>query len=245
MRLPPEPSPPPGDSKSIKIFRAGKNYLTLKMLHWATLQLMGLVMLAAPETIFALTYPGKLPSLAVEGFRALWLFGALVFLAQLPFSYLAVRLDYELRWYIVTDRSLRLRYGLQRVREITMTFANIQQITVHQGPIQRLFGIADLKVQSAGGGGGEDSHHPAAAMMEQMHIAHFRGVDNASEIRNLILERLRQWRDSGLGDPEDVSGTPTLVMTGTSESGESPVLGAARLLLQEATRLRQSLTSFR
>jgi hypothetical protein len=28
-------------------------------------------------------------------------------------------------------------------------------------------------------------------------------VDNAYDIRDLILERLRQWRESGLGDPDE------------------------------------------
>ena len=64
-----------------------------------------------------------------------------------------MRLDYEQRWYVVTDRSLRLRTGVWSVREMTMSFANLQQITVTQGPLQRLLGLADVRFQSAGGGG--------------------------------------------------------------------------------------------
>ena len=54
----------------------------------------------------------------------------------LPLTFALVRLDYELRWYIVTDRSLRIREGVTSLRESTMTFANIQHIAVRQGPLQ-------------------------------------------------------------------------------------------------------------
>ena len=39
-----------------------------------------------------------------------------------------------------------------KVREMTVTFANIQNAPVNQGPIQRALGIADLQVETAGGG---------------------------------------------------------------------------------------------
>jgi hypothetical protein len=148
-----------------------------------------------------------------------------------------------MRWYIVTDRSLRIRYGLLHVREMTMTFANIQQITVRQGPLQRLLGIADLKVRSAGGGDGGDLDdepaHVEEGQGESMHIGYFRGVDNAEEIRDLIGQRLRQLRDTGLGDPDELAHAPP------AERPESPnpLLAAARDLLREARALRERVTS--
>jgi hypothetical protein len=36
-----------------------------------------------------------------------------------------------------------------------------------------------------------------------MHQGLFHCVDNAEAIRDLILERLRRFREAGLGDPED------------------------------------------
>ena len=88
------------------------------------------------------------------------------------------------------------------MREATVTFANIQNISISQGPIQRLLGIADLRVDTAGGGGG------AAAAYGQhgtpnMHTVKFRGVNNANEIKELMQQRLRQLKDSGLGDHDD------------------------------------------
>jgi hypothetical protein len=117
-------------------------------------------------------------------------------------SYVTIRLDYEFRWYKTTDRSLRIREGVWIVREMTMTYANIQDISVSQGPLQRWFGIADLKVVTAGGGGGEAHQHQGTVF--DMHTGYFRGVDNAPAIRDLMLERLRRLRDAGLGDLDDV-----------------------------------------
>ena len=75
-----------------------------------------------------------------------------IYFVGLPITYVIRRLDYEMRWYLVTDRSLRLRHGVWNVTESTMSFANVQQVMMTRGPVQRLLGLADVKVQSAGGG---------------------------------------------------------------------------------------------
>ena len=147
-------------------------------------------------------------------------------------TFAAVRLDYEQRWYIVTDRSLRLRSGIWNVQELTMSFANLQQVTVTQGPLQRLLGLANVHVQTAGGGGGK----PNEENHESLHTAEFHCVDNAPEIRDLILDRLRVFRATGLGDPDDQAPAPPAAPTG------SAALAAARELLLEATALRRTLT---
>lgn len=113
-----------------------------------------------------------------------------------------MRLEFEKRWYLVTDRSLRIREGVLTVREMTVTFANIQNISISQGPIQRLLGISDLVVETAGGGG---SAQPAKGghIGPNFHMASFRGIDNAAEVRQLIEARLKKLKDSGLGDHEE------------------------------------------
>ncbi len=169
--------------------------------------------------------------------RIVELIGLLGYLAQIPITYALLRLDYELRWYIVTDRSLRIRQGLWRVQESTMSFANLQQVAVTQGPLQRWLKLADVRVQSAGGGGGrEDS---ARGRGENLHTGIFHGVADAPEIRDLILDRLRRFRATGLGDPEDareLSGGLDL-----NEPPSDPTLAAARALLNEAHALHQTL----
>jgi membrane protein YdbS with pleckstrin-like domain len=129
--------------------------------------------------------------------------GLAFFLIQMPFALAAARLDYEMRWYMVTDRSMRLREGIFKVREMTLTFANVQNITIRQGPLQRLLGIADVVVRTAGGGGSDASGDHTEEKKDATHTGVLRAVDNAESVRDMILDRLRRLRDAGLGDPDD------------------------------------------
>ncbi len=146
-------------------------------------------------------------SLAVGGMKwaLVWLLVHVLLLAVLIFERLfrlaILRLDYEKRWYVVTDRSLRIREGVVSVREMTVTFANIQNISISQGPVQRLLRIADLQVDTAGGGGAANAGHASRSL----HTAWFRGIDNANEVRELIQQRVRHLKDSGLGDHEELT----------------------------------------
>jgi hypothetical protein len=168
--------------------------------------------------------------------RIVELIGLLGYFVQIPITYALLRLDYELRWYIVTDRSLRIRQGLWRVQESTMSFANLQQVAVTQGPLQRWLKLADVRVQSAGGGGGgEDS---ARGRTENLHTGIFHGVGDAPEIRDLILERLRRFRATGLGDPEDAREVAGGV---DFNAPADPTLAAAKTLLNETQALRRAL----
>jgi uncharacterized membrane protein YdbT with pleckstrin-like domain len=172
-----------------------------------------------------------------RAFPILWgvkIFSFTLYLLQIPLTYAVRRLDYELRWYMVTDRSLRLRSGVWKVAESTMSFANLQQVEVSEGPLQRLLGLADVKVQSAGGG--EKRHKPGE---DDMHTGYFHSVTNAHEIRDLILERLRRYRDSGLGDPDEKS-SPHRAAASVVPAAANPV-DAARALLAEAKALRVAL----
>ena len=123
------------------------------------------------------------------------------------------------------------------VHEKTMTYANVQQITIRQNPLQRALGIATVAVRAAGGGGGEGKDKAGGEARE----ARFEGVANAEQIRDLIRERVRRHRDAGLGDTDeathaarDAAPAPTLTAGGRVE----PALAAARLLLEEARALR-------
>jgi membrane protein YdbS with pleckstrin-like domain len=175
-----------------------------------------------------------LPASAFLWIWGLKIFSFVAYLLQIPITYAMRRLDYEMRWYMVTDRSLRLRHGVWKVSESTMSFANIQQVEVTQGPVQRLLGLANVKVQSAGGGGGGNEHQPGR---EDMHLGLFQSVTNAPAIRDLILERLRRYRESGLGDPDEKSTTSKA--STTSEPADA--IAAAQELLAEAKALRVAL----
>jgi Bacterial PH domain len=184
-------------------------------------------------------YLSRRPDWVFPLLKVLELAAILGFLAQLPFTYSLVRLEFEQHWYVVTDRSLRIRTGLWNLQESTMSFANLQQVEVHQGPLQRLLGLADVRVQSAGGGG---DHEPGHGDGHSLHRGVFHSVENAEEIRDLILERLRLFRAAGLGDPDEPMHASASAATSVTHGSASPdTLAAARELLAEAKALRGSL----
>ena len=137
--------------------------------------------------------------------------------------------------YSFDEEGIHMRWGILFRQEINLTYANIQDISVSQGPLQRLFGIADIKVKTAGGGGGEAGQQHGALF--DMHTGYFRGVDSAPEIRDLMLERLRSLRDAGLGDLDDPREAPS-TSSGCETSGSADALELLRAIHNEARTLR-------
>jgi membrane protein YdbS with pleckstrin-like domain len=199
LRVPAEPAPPPGDPALMRTFRAAPSFFRYKVAVWVLKQLSALAGLVVGYLFLrGVTDVGPFAYLGViEAF----LLG--FFVLQLPFSFALVRLDFELRWYILSDRSLRIREGILSVREQTMTFANIQNIAIRQNPLERMFGIATVVARAAGGGGASSGSGGAA---KHSHEATFEGVDNGDAIRDAIRARIRLHRDAGLGDPDEHSG---------------------------------------
>lgn len=242
LRVPHEPSAPEGD-RDIRIFRAAPNYFWYRVLGWINGNAW-----AAFALTMALVFSSRLPGFIPDGGIPLgsirvsedtvfvWLaffeFLAIAgFIAQAIGSLILIRLDFEQRWYIVTDRSLRIREGLLKLHEKTMTFANVQHVAIRQGPLQRLLGIADLEVRTAGGKASEEE---AASKTSDLHVAYFHGIADPETVRNAIRERLRAHRDAGLGDPDD-----------TQHSRAHPLLPAAIALATEARRVREAVVSAR
>jgi len=203
LRIPADPEPPPGDEASTRIFRAAPNYYKYLLVLWAlttAFSLLPALAVAIVLATFALKVGGASGILGVVLIVGIIL---LLHLLTALFHLAAVRLNFEKRWYIATDRSLRVREGVMAVREMTVNFANIQNISISQGPVQRLLGIFDLRVDTAGGGGGKTAH--GHNVSQNLHTAWFRGIQNANQVRDLIQERLRHLKDSGLGDHEELT----------------------------------------
>jgi uncharacterized membrane protein YdbT with pleckstrin-like domain len=221
--VPPEPAVPPGRQETAKVFRAATGYFRYRLGLWIAGRLLVLALLLGPllGASFALAREGEAQGAAVMGWIGYGVLG--LWLVSLPLGYALRRLDQDFRWYIVTDRSLRIREGVVMVREMTLTFANVQNVSVQQGPVQRLFGVADVHVQTAGGGGGE-----ARPGEPSMHIGILRGVADAHALREAVLDRVRKTADAGLGDPDDAH---------RAEAGDPASAAAAMVVLERARAL--------
>lgn len=240
LKIPAEPEPPAGSHESVQVFRAAKNFYFLLLAKWGIKQvslLVGILFSLYMLNQWSKELHEKLV-LVISVFEGIGVAG---YLLQIPLSLALVKLDYELRWYIVTDRSLRIRAGIWDIREMTMTCANIQQASVNQGPLQRMLGISDLLVRTAGGGSGtEQAGQNQKGAGEMMHVAYFHGVDNAEEIKELIQERMKQFNDAGLGDPDEIVELPT---TESESSVTAEVLVAAHDFAAQAKALREGFLS--
>jgi membrane protein YdbS with pleckstrin-like domain len=198
LHVPPEPLDPMGDVRCLRVFRASPGYLRYLTVGWALSQLV--VLGGALVLPIVLLVTGVSTGPAAPIVVSLEALGASFLVAQAVVTYFLLRLHYEMRWYKVTDRSLRIRAGVVFVNEMTMTFANVQNITITQGPLERLFGISNIRVDTAGGG---DAGSHGEGSLGNLHVGVFRGVDDAETIRDLMLERLRRVRGTGLGDPDE------------------------------------------
>lgn len=223
LRVAERPDPPPGSEPTLTVFRASERYFYLGVVGWLFKQVGAFLGLLFSVALFSGGFVGlagidavrgwmdevervRIGPLEVEGdllglVTVIELFAFGTFVVQLVASAVLLRLAFEMRWYMVSDESLRIREGLWRVHEQTMTVANIQNMSVRQGPLQKLLGIADLEVQTAGGGAPpEGGHQPG----KSFHVGRFRGIDDAEGLRDRIRRVLARHRDAGLGDPEDV-----------------------------------------
>jgi membrane protein YdbS with pleckstrin-like domain len=127
-----------------------------------------------------------------------------LFLAIVPdiIAYVAIHLRYDTTWYVMSDRSLRTRRGIWVICETTITYENVQNVSVSQGPVQRYFGIADVVIETAGGGGGS-SHYGKGShgnLFGNMHQGRIQGIADAHAVRDRIMSHLRSTRSAGLGD---------------------------------------------
>ncbi len=220
------PDPPAGSHGSVRVFRASPRFLTYRLL----LVLIGLVSALGLVAVLAVS-----ALLARDGGPAVA--AGVVSLVALPLlfsTYFLVRVDYDLRYYVVTDRSLRVRTGAWTVREMTITFANVQNLRIVQGPLMRLFGIRNLRVDVAGGGS-QKQHNP----LEAGHHVTVAGIEDAVALRDAILAHLRQSRaGGGLGDPDDVETRAR--ETSLDLFGSARVLAALEALAAASRALSQT-----
>lgn len=184
------PSLPAASGERLLSFHPSRRYLAyLKLYFWVALVLIDVAILAAWLVV-----------LVANPLLGLLLAAPALAAAVLPdvVAYVAIHLRYDTMWYVMSERSLRCRRGIWTILEHTITFENVQNVHVRRGPVQYLYGISTIVIETAGAAEAEGHNRFAVgnkAIME--------GIDNPTEIRDLILERVRPSRSAGLGDEPD------------------------------------------
>lgn len=193
LKVPSEPPEAPlGSAGSVQIYKPSPRYLTLQLgIHFASMgaalsvEILGWALAPTPAATRVMAF---LSGLII----ALTLGVAVV-------RYFLVRLDYDLRFYVLTDRSLRIRRGALSMEESTFTFANVQNLSLQQGPLERLLGIAHLHIETAGGGPSSGKRDSGENMS---HKGRLEGIElaRAVELRDRMLSLVIRYADSGLGE---------------------------------------------
>jgi membrane protein YdbS with pleckstrin-like domain len=190
FKVPPEPPTLPSAGEGVHSFRPSAGYLRyLKFLFW--------VAFLPGDIVPFLIWLGIAIALPIAGVILLVPL-VVVMIAPDVIAYVGLHLRYDTTWYVFTDRSLRIRRGIWVIHETTITFENVQNVDVAQGPVQRYFGIADVIVQTAGGASKKGSH--GGEKSSDAHVGILQGLDDPDTVRNLILDRVRRSRTAGLGD---------------------------------------------
>jgi membrane protein YdbS with pleckstrin-like domain len=200
--------------------KPGREWLTWRYL--TTLLGLSGQLFAVVVAVIALASTGPL---GVAGASVLLLLEG----AVMSFTLVAVRVDWELRHYLIGNKSLRVVHGALTREETTISYANIQNIEVTQGPLERVLGFKNLTISTAG-----------ASNVAQGQLAHavvLAGLPDADELRALILEMIKAQKDTGLGDAAPV--TPAAGGLGFSPKVLEEVAAAARAL-RDAARARSS-----
>jgi membrane protein YdbS with pleckstrin-like domain len=191
FRVPADPPTLPVAGEAVRAIRPAEGYLRyLKCLFWVALIPADILPIVG-WTAVAIAVPVLGAVLAVPAL-------ALVVLPDVV-AYVGIHLRYDTTWYVLTDRSLRIRRGILSIHETTISFENVQNVEVRQGPLQRYFGIADVLVTTAGGG---VAHHGKGAQTSSLgaHVGLLQGLDDADAVRNQILAYVERTRAAGLGD---------------------------------------------
>ncbi|MHC5110568.1 MAG: PH domain-containing protein [Planctomycetota bacterium] len=188
FRVPPTPPDlPVRPGESVESFRPSPDFLRyLKFWFWLVLTVVDLLILI-----------GWIALTVAEPWAGALLAPVALALVVIPdvVVYVALHLRYDATWYVMTPRSIRIRRGIWVIQEVTITFENVQNVNVSQGPLQRHFNISNVVIETAGSGG--KTNEPDWAVMNQGLIE---GIADPDRVRSLIMERARASTTAGLGD---------------------------------------------
>jgi len=228
FRVPAEPPTLPAPAGGVRTIRPAPGYLQYLKFFFRLLLIPGdvvpIVVWSATVVAFPIVGIALVPAVVI------------VVIAPDVIAYVAIHLRYDTTWYVFTDRSLRIRRGIWVIHETTISFENVQNVEVCQGPVQRFFGIADVIVQTAGGGGGGHGKGEGETSPGP-HVGILQGLVDAGAVRDAILACVTRTQSTGLGDEHPGALNPVLGrMTSAPSSAHLAVLRDIRDVARRLAR---------
>ncbi len=188
LMVPPAPTLPATDGEEPRVFHPSPGYLSyLKLWFW--------IIIALIDGLIVLIWVGLLIDHRQVAI-IMTPFFALAVIAPTALAYLTLHLAIDATWYVMNERAVRIRRGVWTISESTITFENVQNVSVQSGPVQRMFGIQNVVIETAGGSA--SAGQTGAASQGRLV-----GVAQAEQIRDFIMGRVRASKSSGLGDERE------------------------------------------
>lgn len=178
---------------------------TLWLLGWSITALLGLLLWMI---IFFLS---KEPVFII--LLAVWIIINLSFPLWIPAYHKSLQ-------YEIAENAIRCKKGVFWQRNITVPYAKITNVDITQGPVQRMFNLGTIHIQTAGAGGQQGG---------QAELILY-GIKELDKVKNLIMERADGKK------PEQ----PTNIAKDSEINENSDIF---QLILKELKAIRKSLAN--
>ncbi len=153
------------------ILKPEKEQKTLWFISWGIPFAIGVII-----CLVLLFFVDKLPViLSLAG----WLIIMLPIAVYIPAYYRSLE-------YIIDTDDIKIKTGVFWKKRITIPYPKITNIDITQGPVQRIFDIGIIHVQTAGAGG------PQGAQAEMILM----GIRDLESLKSTIMERFRNYSSS-------------------------------------------------
>jgi membrane protein YdbS with pleckstrin-like domain len=228
----------PGNPKTSQTWNPDEKYLHYSLLNFYIgafiLGPIGLSLLIVSVVLVPLISEEEHIVLALLVGAGVMAVGTLL-LFSVALNFACVHLELDMLRYTLTDQALRLRRGVMKVEEVTLSYVNIQNVQYSQGPLQRFFGIADLLVETAGGGA---VVNPQQGAQQFGHRGLIKGVSDPETLRDLILARVQAAKGAGLGDDssDDLPGSVGSVDTSEGRALLTEIRDALKTVNQQVRK---------
>lgn len=194
------------------ILKPEKAQQTFWLASWAVWLVIGLVLAIIPGLISAVFYVrfngGLISALSVAG----WLLFTLPYALYIPAFYRSLE-------YSLEDDAIRANKGVFWRKRVTIPYFKITNIDITQGPVQRMFNIGNIHVQTAGAGGAQG----ARAELKLW------GISDLDGLKNTIMQKVTEAVQSAPG-------------TSRRKAAIATTAGIDEKILDELVAIRQLLT---
>lgn len=185
--------------------------------HWA----VWMIVLCVPQFILALGLPW--PAGIVLGISCV------VFILIFILVRIYLPLYYDSLTYTLEDDLVVGTRGVFWKKRVTVPFRKITNIDISQGPVQRMFGLGSIHLQTAGAAG------PQGAVAE----LRIEGMKDFEDVKDRILALLRAWHTQGTAIPPRDAASGTGSESPRSGSPATGIDGDA--VLEELRAIRRLL----